>query len=97
MYYFQFLIPKNEDGSRVSYSPKWAGTMPCCPKNVTVLLYNDKEGYGIAKTEDTFEPPEVLRITELTAKDILTKARDENGVYFGKKLADRWLKMEVVI
>jgi len=91
MNYFRFKIPTNEDGSRVSYSPNWHGTMPKTPKNVTVLLCNDKEGYGIAQTEDTFIPPEVLQITELTAKDILAKAKDEDGVYFGKKLTNRWL------
>jgi len=91
MYYFRFEIPQNTDGTRVSYSPGWHGTIPKCPKDVTVLLYNDKEGYGIAQTEDTFVPPEVTKITEEEAKKILAEANDAEGVYFGEKLADRWL------
>ena len=61
-YYFRFNIP-----SGISYSPNWFGTMPKCPKNVEVLLYNDKEGYGIAKTEDKFKPKEVTVIEEAEA------------------------------
>jgi len=88
--YFRFEIPLNADGSRVTYSPGWHGTMPKCPKKVTVLLYNDNEGYGIAQTKDTFIPREVIQITELAAKDILATAKDEDGVYFGDKLLHRW-------
>ena len=89
---FKFKIEKD-----IAYSPGWHGTMPKCPKKVTILLYNDKEGYGVAQTKDKFIPPEVLQITEFTAKDILTKAKDEDGVYFGTKLVDRWLKAEVIV
>lgn len=97
MYYFKFEIPKNADGSRVSYSPGWHGTMPKCPMKVTVLLYNDKEGFGIAQTEDTFVPPEVTVITKNEAEKILAEAKDEEGVYFGEKLANRWLLEEAVL
>ena len=90
-YHFRFQISKNIDGSRVSYSPNWHGTLSKCPKNVTVLLYDDNVGYGIAKTEDTFVPPEVTRIFEIEANKILAEAKDMDGVYFGQKLADRWL------
>jgi len=90
MYYFKFEIPTNADGSRVTYSPGWHGTMPKCSKNVKVLLYNDKEGYGIAKTEDTFIPKEVEVITEKIALGIVAKATDEEGVFFGDKLVTRW-------
>ena len=97
MYYFQFLIPTNEDGSRVSYSPGWHGTLPKCPKGVTVHLYNDKEGYGIAETEDKITQKELKVLTEIDAKYLLSEAKDEDGVYFGKKLTDRWLKAEEII
>ena len=90
MYYFRFEIPTNEDGSRVSYSPGWHGTMPRCPKDVTVLLYNDKEGYGIAKTTDTFIPPGVTKLADNEAKKIVTEAKDEDGVFFGDELVHRW-------
>lgn len=91
MYHFKFDIPTNEDGSRVTYSPGWHGTMPKCPKKVTVLLYNDKEGYGIATTEDNFIPPEVEVLNETAAKAILKNYdEDEEGVYFGDKLVHRW-------
>ena len=91
MYHFRFEIPTMDDGSRVTYSPGWFGTMPKCPKDVTVLLYNDKEGYGIAKTEDTFRPPEVEVLKEAGALKIVSETKDEDGVYKGKKLDDRWL------
>ena len=98
MYYFRFEIPTMDDGSRVTYSPGWFGTMPLCPKDVTVLLYNDKEGYGVAKTEDTFIPKEVKELKEAEALKIVEEAKDEDGVYKGKKLADRWLlEAEVVL
>ncbi len=96
MYYFRFDIPKNEDGTRVTYSSGWHGIMPHCPKDVTVLLYNDKEGYGIAQTEDTFIPSEVTKITKTAADKLLATAKDEDGVYFGEKLANRWNVKEVL-
>ena len=91
MYHFRFDIPTNADGSRVTYSPGWSGTMPKCPKNVTVLLYNDKEGYGIAKTDDSFIPNEVTKLNNTEAQRIVSEAKDEDGIYFGQKLKDRWI------
>lgn len=90
MYYFRFETPKNADGTRVSYSPGWHGTMPQCPKDVVVDLYNDKEGYGIAHTTDTFIPKEVKVIQKAEHTSILSGAKDEEGVYFGDKLKHRW-------
>ena len=90
VYYFKFEIPTNADGTRVSYSPNYHGTMPKCPEGVTVLLYNDKEGYGIAQTEDTFIPKEVTKITKTEATKILAEVKDEPQVYKGSKIADLW-------
>ena len=90
MYYFRFEIPTNADGTRATYSPGWHGTMPKCPKNVTVTLYNDKEGYGIAETEDTKLPKEVTAIEDKEVFSLLSTTKDEDGVYFGQKLKDRW-------
>jgi len=89
--YFKFLIPLNADGTRATYSPGWHGTMPKCPKNVTVLLYNDKEGWGIAQTTDSFKPPEVIVIEEVEVLGLLSDAalKDEDEVYFGDKLVNR--------
>ena len=91
MYYFRFGIPRNKDGTIITYSPGWHGSMLHCPQNVTVLLYNDREGYGIAKTEDIFMPSEVEVLGEKDALGILDAAIDEEGIYFGQKLKDRWL------
>ena len=93
MYYFKFDISTNEDGSRITYSPNWFGTMPKCPKDVTVLLYNDKEGYGIAKTKDKFKPWEVTVIDEAESLGTLTEvalAEDDAEIFFGDKLIHRW-------
>jgi len=97
MNYFKFEIPTNADGTRVTYSPGWHGTMPKCPKDVVVLLYNDKEGYGIARTGDIFIPTEVVVLTKDEANNILASVRDEDGVYFGQKLEDRYLPEKVVL
>ena len=92
MNWFRFQIPQNKDGSRVSYSPNWFGTMPKCPKDVTVLLYNDKEGYGVAQTEDGFVPKEVTKLTEMEAKDLISVSIDTliagkgDGVFLSKSL-----------
>ena len=94
MYYFKFTIPKNANGSRVSYSSGWHGTMPKCPRDVTVLLYNDKEGYGIAKTEDKFIPKEVTVIKEAEALGTLTTvalSKDKTDIYLGDTLYDKWI------
>ena len=100
MNWFKFEIPTNEDGTRVSYSPNWAGTMPKCPKDVEVLMYDDDLGEGIATTDDTFIPPEVEVLTELTALGRLEdkKIKDdkdklvpkENRIYF--KGTEKWDK-----
>jgi hypothetical protein len=81
MNYFRFEIPTNADGSRATYSPGWHGTMQNCPKNVKVLLYNDKEGYGIAQTEDKIVQPEIKEVT----REEVDKVISEN---VGQLLAD---------
>jgi hypothetical protein len=84
MKYFRFEIPLNADGTRVSYSPGWHGTMPHCPEGkVTVVLYNDKEGYGIAQVEDCTLPKEVTSLTKADHDKVITEARAVEGVYVG--------------
>lgn len=90
--YFKFDIPKMEDGSRVKYSPGWFGRMTGCPKNTTVVYYNDVEGYGIAYTVDTKPLPyNVTMISQSLSESTTSTAKDEPGIYFGTKLQDRWL------
>ena len=74
MYFFRFVIPKMEDGTPVTYSPGYAGRMVQCPNRIVVDLYNDKEGFGIAHTDDTYIPPEVEVIKEEDALAIIQKA-----------------------
>ena len=90
MNFFKFKIEKG-----ISYSPNWHGTMPRCPKDVKVLLYNDIDGFGIAQTEDTFIPKEVCIITKTEAMKILAAAQDIDGIFFGTKLDARWDVKEV--
>ena len=96
MYFFKFKIGKNSDGSRISYSPGWFGEMNMCPRNVKVLLYNDKEGYGIAQADDKFIPPEVKVIDEAEATKILSNIKSEPGVFIGIHIAARWLSREIM-
>jgi len=89
--YFKFDIPSGEDGSRITYSKGWHGTMPKCPTDVTVLLYNDEEGYGLATTEDTFIPKEVTVLVQeeaekLISSSIATLVDGVSSIYFSKSL-----------
>ena len=90
MTYFKFGIPTNADGSRVTYSPGYHGTMPNCPKGVIIHLYNDKEGYGIAETPDGITQKELTVLTEVDAKCQLSEVKDEEGVFIGGSLVTRW-------
>lgn len=67
--------------------------MAKCPEDVEVLLCNDKECYGIARTPDKKLPGEVKEIKEKEANKLLSSLREEEGVYFGESLKDRqeWL------
>ncbi len=53
MYYFKFVIPKLASGETVSYSPGYPGELTFPPKysEMEVLIYNDADQYGIARTE----------------------------------------------
>jgi len=91
VYYFKAPIPVNTDGSRATYSPTWHGVMDRCPRDVTVLLYNDKAGYLVAKSEDTFVPKEVEVIDDKTAQALASESMDKleagsEQVYFDKTL-----------
>jgi len=90
MAYFRFEIPKELCNG--GYSPGWHGTMPHCPSDVEVLLYNDKEGYGIAKTPDKSLPKEVKEVTEKDAVALIESSKGEK-VWKGKAVLERvgWL------
>ncbi len=90
MYYFKAGVPRNADGTIATYSPGWHGTMPRCPNGVVVDLYNDKEGFLIAHTDDEFVPKEVKVLDEKEALAIVTDTKNEPMVYFGEKIADLW-------
>ena len=89
--YFKFNIPTMPDGSRVSYSPGWFGVMDKVPKNVTVLYYNDKDGYGYAYTTDTYMAKEAIVTTKSIVENTVNTAKDEAGIYYGEKIYNRWL------
>ena len=91
MYYFKFEIPRNADGTIAKYSPGWFGTIDKCPNNVTVLLYNDAEGYGIAQADDDFVPPEVTVLKDEEALSIVNDVPDVEGVFKGDSLVQRWI------
>jgi hypothetical protein len=92
--FFRFDIP-----ARLGYSPDWFGIMDKCPRDTKVLLYNDKDEYGIAVTEDIYIPKEVKVIDEEEALGAMTEVslrRTQTDLYYGKKLYDRWKIVEVV-
>jgi len=103
MYYFRFEIPTNPDGSVVNYSLGWHGTMPKCPRGAEVLLYQNKEKFGIAKTEDEFVPPEVKVIPEDIALEIICKAiKDKKldmsaDIFVGDTFDAQWLVEDGIV
>ena len=88
--YFKFTIPKNKDGTPVSYSYGWHGTMPHCPNGEVVIdLYDDKAGYGVAheitKTEKPFTPKEIQLLPDKEKDTELVKvARPAKEIYDAK-------------
>jgi hypothetical protein len=81
--YFRFEIPMHpQTGERIRYSNGWHGTIRGCPKNVKVMMYNDKEGYGIAYCED--DKPLAVGLTAITKVEhdkIIAEAVTEEPVY----------------
>jgi hypothetical protein len=76
------------------YSPNWYGTLDYAP-NATVVLYDDNELYCIGFMEESL--PDVDSITPLTAQeaqDIIENLSDEENVWFGEKLENRWNEKE---
>ena len=75
--------------------------MPNCPQGVTILLYNDKEGWGLAHTTDTFKPPEITVTTKVSNDKVWTDAvtleaiEPQKDVWFGEKLKHRWDEVEL--
>ena len=86
--YFKFTIPKNKDGTPVSYSYSWHGTMPHCPTGEVVIdLYDDKAGYGIAheitKDAKPFTPKEIELLSDPTV-ELAKVARPSKEIYDAK-------------
>jgi hypothetical protein len=89
MRYFKFDIPKG-----LGYSPGWHGTLDKCPSDVEVLLYNEREGFGIACTPDKTLPKGITAITEEEALSTMTTiafSKAQTDLYYGDKLYDKWI------
>ena len=95
MYYYTIDIPRHSDGKIATYSPRWAGVMSHCPKNVTVKIFNDKEGWLLAQVDDSFVPKEVTVISEANALDLMSRTQQDIDVFVGEaKIVDRWAALE---
>ena len=101
MYYYTIEIPRHEltkgeiIGKIAVYPPIWSGVMARCPKNVTVLIFNDKEGWLLAQCDDTFVPKEVKVITKAEADKLMSQTQQADNVFVGvQKIAERWAKQE---
>jgi len=84
MQYFKF---KYEPG--LSYSPGWHGTRDH-DFPATVLLYNDKEGYGIGCTKSEITK-DCAPLTEEEALKEVDAVEESDKVFKNQSLADRWL------
>jgi hypothetical protein len=101
MYYYTIEIPRHEpdknhpEGRIATYPPNWFGVMSKCPKNVTVKIFNDKEGWLLAQCDDIFIPPEVKVISDTDALKLMSQTQQDVNVFVGvQKIADRWAKLE---
>jgi len=97
MYYYTIEIPRHADGKIATYPPNWFGVMAKCPKNVTVEIFNDKDGWLLAQVDDTFIPPEVSVISEAEALDLMAKTKTDkpNGIYASRTaITERWTDLE---
>lgn len=92
MYYFRFDIPRHKNGDIAVYPHGWFGVMDRCPCNVTVLLFDDRQAFGVAKCEDTFIPPEVKVLTENEALALVDAADTKDELVFkGSKISERFV------
>ena len=90
--YWKFNYPAG-----LTYPPNWygEGRNPIPYEKVTVLLQNDKDGYGIAYCEDVdfgkFSG-NIEIITQAQASTLLNAVKDstDEKVFVGAKLATRW-------
>jgi len=84
-----------------TYPPNWygEGKYPIPYEKVTVLLQNDKDGYGIAYCEDVdfgkFSGA-IEIITQAQASTLLNSVKDstDDNVFVGAKLATRWTDLQ---
>lgn len=98
MTYFKFDIPEG-----LGYPQGWFGEMTYPPKGVEVLLYNEKEHYGIAYTEDEkikgcASRKQCQEIEEAEALGTVTTFAlrgKQADVYYGNHLFDKWKVEEV--
>jgi hypothetical protein len=93
MTYFKFDIPKG-----LGYPKGWFGEMTYPPKNVDVLLYNEKEHYGIACTDDkaiegNIKRKQCVEVEEAEALGTVTTFAlrgKQADIYYGVNLFDKW-------
>lgn len=94
-YFYTIEIPRHDNGDIATYPPNWFGVMGKCPQNVSVKIFNDKEGWLLAQCDDTFVPPEVKVISEAEALDLMSRTLQSATVFVGEqKIAERWTKLE---
>jgi hypothetical protein len=76
------------------YSPDWYGIMDYAPP-ATILLYDDNICECIGYMDSPLpEDVHITPLTEANALDIVQNYPEGEGIYFGEKLAQRWLSEE---
>ena len=95
MYWYTIEIQRHDNGDIATYPPNWFGVMSKCPQNVTIKIFNDKEGWLLAQVDDDFVPPEVKVISETEALNLMSETQQADNVFVGvQKIAERWAKLE---
>ena len=87
-----------------SYSENWYGTLDLAP-NAVIEFYDDNNNFCIGYVEST-ESMEILNtyesITEYLTEaealaEISTLSVEDDNVWFGTRLADRWMPEEIPV
>ncbi len=89
--YFKFEIAKNDDGTPVSFSYGWHGTMPhCLHGEVVIDLYNDEYGivHEITQEARPFTPKEIKLLSDKETKFELAKITRPAKEIYDEKLEE---------
>ncbi len=101
-YYFKFNIPENicEKSGVCGYPEGWFGQIEkFCPppKDVTILMYNEKDKFGLAKTSNNLITKAEGNITLITQSeaDTIMEIKPDPKIWTTNTIWTKWKTEEV--